>query len=33
MALKFDFGFTTGSGLKSDVAVCPKGADFVAEVG
>jgi hypothetical protein len=27
------FRFAPESGLKSDIAPCPKGADFVAEIG
>jgi hypothetical protein len=30
---KSDFRFTPESGLKSDIATCPKSADFVAKVG
>ena len=33
MALKFDFRFTTGNGLKSDVAACLKGAMNGSETG
>jgi hypothetical protein len=32
-APKSDFRFTPESGLKSDIAPCPFGADFVAKVG
>ena|ERR1700722_9359622 len=32
MALKFDFRFTTGNGLKSDVAACLEGANaFISQ--
>jgi hypothetical protein len=31
-ALKSDFRFTPECGLKSDIAPCPKSADFVAKV-
>jgi hypothetical protein len=32
-ALECDFRFTPESRLKSDIAACPKSADFVAKVG